>query len=57
MQRDWDHPTLLGEMKNATQNILAVPQKAKYSITHDPVIPFLGLYLKELKTRAQILVC
>ena len=44
------------EMKNAAQNILAVPQKAKYSITQDPVIS-LGIYLKELKTGAQIFVC
>ena len=49
-----------GEWKMAQltkETSMAVPQKTKLELLHDPAIPLLGMYPKELKARSQRDTC
>ena len=41
----------------ALWNSMELPQKLKIELLHDPAIPLLGIYQKELKTRSQKDIC
>lgn len=38
-----------GKQWAAAENNMAIPQKGKHKIVHDPAMPFLWMYPKELK--------
>ena len=44
-------------MVQALWNSMELPQKLKIELLHDPAIPLLGIYQKELKTRSQKDIC
>ena len=44
-------------MAQALWNSMELPQKLKIELLHDPAIPLLGIYQKELKARSQKDIC
>ena len=44
-------------MVQALWNSMELPQKLKIELLHDPAIPLLGIYQKELKARSQKDIC
>ena len=60
MWRNWNScAMLLGMYNGATvvENSMAIPQKLKIELPYNLVIPFLGMYPKELKAGIQTGIC
>ena len=60
MWRNWTPQALLvGVYNDATilKNSLAVPQMLNIELSHDPTIPLVGTYSREMKTYVHIKTC